>query len=38
MAGEDLSERLLALAAWIGKLVDALPTTRLGRHIFHFAF
>ena len=33
MAGEDLSERLLDLAARVGKVVDALPNTRLGRHI-----
>jgi four helix bundle protein len=33
MAGEDLSERLLDFAARIGKVVDALPSTRLGRHI-----
>ena len=30
--GDDLSERLLELAARAGKLVDALPDTRLGRH------
>ncbi len=33
MAGEDISERLLDFAARIGKVVDALPETRLGRHI-----
>ena len=33
MAGEELSERLLEFAARIGKVVDALPNTRLGRHI-----
>lgn len=31
--GEDLEDRLLDFAARIGKLVDALPDTRLGRHI-----
>ena len=30
---EDLEDRLLDFAARIGKLVDALPDTRLGRHI-----
>jgi four helix bundle protein len=33
MKPDDLSERLLDLAARIGKVVDALPETRLGRHI-----
>jgi four helix bundle protein len=33
MAGEDLSERLLEFAARIGKVIDALPNSRLGRHI-----
>jgi four helix bundle protein len=33
MAGEDLSERLLEFAVRSGKVVDALPNTRLGRHI-----
>jgi four helix bundle protein len=33
MAARDLSERLLEFAARIGKLTDALPDTRLGRHI-----
>ena len=31
--GEDLEDRLLDFAARVGKLVDALPETRLGRHI-----
>jgi four helix bundle protein len=31
--GDDLAERLLEFAARIGKVVDALPDTRLGRHI-----
>jgi four helix bundle protein len=33
MKPDDLSERLLDFAARIGKIVDALPETRLGRHI-----
>ncbi|MCR9291887.1 MAG: four helix bundle protein [bacterium] len=33
MKPEDLSERLLDLAVRVGKVVDALPDTRLGRHI-----
>ena len=31
--GDDLARRLTGLAARIGKVVDALPETRLGRHI-----
>jgi len=31
--GDDLAERLLDFAARIGKIVDALPDSRLGRHI-----
>jgi four helix bundle protein len=31
--GEDLAERLLDFAARIGKVVDALPETRMGRHV-----
>ena len=31
--GEDLEERLLVFAAQVGKVVDALPDTRVGRHI-----
>ena len=31
--GEDLEERLLEFAARVGLLVDALPDSRLGRHI-----
>src|SRR5260221_6593661 len=31
--GERLLERLLEFAARIGKVVDALPDTRLGRHV-----
>ena len=33
MTPEELSERLLNFAARVGKVVDALPDTRLGRHI-----
>lgn len=33
MNPDDLAERLLEFAARIGKVVDALPGTRLGRHI-----
>ncbi len=33
MTPEELSERLLEFAARVGKVVDALPDTRLGRHI-----
>ncbi|OYV87872.1 MAG: four helix bundle protein [Planctomycetia bacterium 21-64-5] len=33
MSPDELSERLLEFAARIGKVVDALPDTRLGRHI-----
>ena len=31
--GEDIEERLLDFAVRVGKAVDALPDTRLGRHI-----
>lgn len=31
--GADIEERLLEFAVRIGKAVDALPNTRLGRHI-----
>jgi four helix bundle protein len=31
--GEELEDRLLDFAARAGKVVDALPETRLGRHI-----
>ncbi|WP_182865601.1 four helix bundle protein [Stieleria mannarensis] len=33
MKPDDLSERLLGLAVRVGKVVDALPDTRLGQHI-----
>ena len=31
--GDELAERLLEFAARVGKVVDALPNTRLGRHV-----
>ncbi len=31
--GADIEERLLAFAVRVGKAVDALPNTRLGRHV-----
>jgi len=31
--GDDLAKRLVVFAARIGKVVDALPETRLGRHV-----
>lgn len=33
MTPEDLSERLLDFAARIGKVINALPDTRMGRHV-----
>ena len=33
MTPDELSERLLDFAVRVGKAVDALPGTRLGRHI-----
>src|SRR5213080_3951661 len=33
MKPDDLSERLLNFAARVGKVVDAPPATRMGRHI-----
>ena len=33
MTPNELSDRLWCLAARIGKVVDALPDTRLGRHV-----
>lgn len=33
MTPEELAERRACFAARIGKLVDALPETRLGRHV-----
>lgn len=31
--GDDLAHRLTKFAARIGKVVDAIPDTRLGRHV-----
>ncbi len=31
--GEDLAERLLDFAVRVGKVADALPKTRMGRHV-----
>jgi four helix bundle protein len=31
--GDDLARRLVEFAARIGKVVDAIPDTRLGRHV-----
>ena len=33
MTPEELSDRLLDFAVRVGKVVDALPNTRMGRHI-----
>lgn len=33
MTSEDLLERLIDFAARVGKVVDALPDTRMGRHV-----
>ncbi len=33
MTAEELSDRLLDLAVRVGKVTDALPDTRLGRHV-----
>src|SRR5262245_58451360 len=33
MTPDELADRLLRCAARIGKVVDALPDTRLGRHV-----
>ncbi len=33
MKGDELAERLLDFAVRVGKVVDALPRTRLGRHV-----
>jgi four helix bundle protein len=33
MTPDELSERLLEFAVRVGKVVDALPNTRLGRHV-----
>ena len=31
--GDDLAKRLLSFAVRVGKIIDQLPETRLGRHI-----
>jgi four helix bundle protein len=33
MTPDELSERLVTFSVRVGKLVDALPNTRLGRHV-----
>ncbi|MDB5173437.1 MAG: Four helix bundle protein [Phycisphaerales bacterium] len=33
MAQQDIGERLLNFAVRVGKVVDALPQTRMGRHV-----
>jgi four helix bundle protein len=33
MSPQELSDRLWAFAARVGRIVDALPDTRLGRHV-----
>jgi len=33
MTPDELTDRLLGFAARVGKVVDALPDTRLGRHV-----
>lgn len=33
MTSEELAERLIQFAARVGKVVDALPDTRMGRHV-----
>jgi len=33
MTPDELSERMLEFAVRIGKVVDALPNTRLGNHV-----
>jgi four helix bundle protein len=33
MKGDDILERLLDLAVRLGKVVDALPDTKMGRHV-----
>jgi four helix bundle protein len=33
MTPDELSERLLEFSCRIGKIIDALPDTRLGRHV-----
>ena len=38
MTPDELSERLINFAARVGKVVDALPDTRMGRHICNSQF
>jgi four helix bundle protein len=33
MTPDELAERLLNFASRVGKLIDALPDTRMGRHV-----
>lgn len=33
MTSDELAERLITFAARVGKVVDALPDTRMGRHV-----
>jgi four helix bundle protein len=33
MTSDELAERLINFAARVGKVVDALPNTRMGRHV-----
>lgn len=33
MTSDELAERLINFAARVGKVVDALPDTRMGRHV-----
>ena len=33
MTSDELSQRLIDFAARIGKVVDALPDSRMGRHV-----
>ncbi|HEX7449319.1 MAG TPA: four helix bundle protein [Pirellulales bacterium] len=33
LKGDDLAERLLDFAVRVGKVADALPKTRMGRHV-----
>ena len=33
MKGDDILERLLDFAVRVGRVVDALPDTRMGRHV-----
>jgi hypothetical protein len=33
MTSDELADRLINFAARVGKVVDALPDTRMGRHI-----